>query len=157
MGAQTSSVYVPGSIRTSPKSRRSAETTKTCEMQPVLPFTGKDFSDESMRSAVDFNMSHHMPEWHQEARCKDQPQEMFFGQETDESSSKRHRPSLTMSEAKRAVAVCDRCPVRKQCLEYALVNHEEYGVWGGTTGRDRKRWWAENDREWQRRDDEDLT
>lgn len=110
-----------------------------------------------MQSAVDFSMSHSMPEWHQEARCKEQPQEMFFGVETDETSTKRHRPTLTMSEVKRAVALCDRCPVRKQCLEYALYNHEEYGVWGGTTKRDRERWWRENDAEWARRDSVDLT
>jgi len=97
-------------------------------------------------------MSHHMPEWHQEARCKDLPQDMFFGAEQDESTSKRHRPMLTMSEANKAKAVCDRCPVRKLCLEYALVNHEEYGVWGGSTGRDRMRWWKENDAQWARRD-----
>ena len=160
MGAQTSSVYVPGSIRTSPKSRRSAETTKTCETQPVLPFTGKDFSAESMQSAVDFMMGHDYPTWHSQARCKDQEQDVFFGKEQDETSSKRHRPTLTMSEANRAKAICDRCPVRKQCLEFALINHEEYGVWGGTTGRDRQRWWKDNDAEWAKRDslsEEDLT
>lgn len=159
MAAQTKSVYVPGSIRTTPKSRRSAETTKTCETQPVLPYTGKDFSHESMQSAVEFSMGHDYPSWHNDARCKDQPQETFFGNEQDETTSKRHRPMLTMSEVRKAVAICDRCPVRKMCLEFALVNHEEYGVWGGTTGRDRQRWWKENDAEWARQDtgvEEDL-
>ena len=31
------------------------------------------------------------------------------------------------------------CPVRLQCLEYALKNNELYGVWGGLTGNQRKR------------------
>lgn len=158
MGALTSNVYQPGSMKTTPKSRRSAEQIKTSEMQPVLPFTGKDFSEESMQSAVAFNDSHKMPPWHKDARCSDKPQDMFFGSERDESTSQRHRPALTMSEANRAKAVCDRCPVRKPCLEYALMNHEEYGVWGGTTARDRLRWWKENDAEWARRStDVDLT
>lgn len=37
-----------------------------------------------------------------------------------------------------AMATCSRCPVRQQCLEFALA-HNEPGVWGGTTGRERDR------------------
>jgi WhiB family redox-sensing transcriptional regulator len=29
------------------------------------------------------------------------------------------------------VSVCRQCPVRAECLEYALENNEGYGVWGG--------------------------
>jgi WhiB family redox-sensing transcriptional regulator len=36
-------------------------------------------------------------------------------------------PSLTA----RAKAVCARCRVRAQCLEYALAVPEKSGVWGG--------------------------
>lgn len=30
------------------------------------------------------------------------------------------------------------CPVREQCLAYALDNDEQYGVWGGMSERQRK-------------------
>jgi len=30
------------------------------------------------------------------------------------------------------------CPVREQCLLFALTNNEKYGVWGGTTEITRK-------------------
>lgn len=30
-------------------------------------------------------------------------------------------------------ALCDSCPVRLQCLDYALKSHEPYGMWGGMT------------------------
>lgn len=33
---------------------------------------------------------------------------------------------------------CDPCPVRLQCLGYAL-KHAEYGVWGGLTPTERNR------------------
>ncbi|MGH3099239.1 MAG: WhiB family transcriptional regulator [Streptosporangiales bacterium] len=35
-----------------------------------------------------------------------------------------------------AKAVCARCPVRQQCLDYAL-RHAVSGVWGGTTDAER--------------------
>lgn len=30
------------------------------------------------------------------------------------------------------------CPLRQQCLEFALVNNERFGVWGGTLPEERK-------------------
>ncbi len=36
-----------------------------------------------------------------------------------------------------ALAVCKRCPIRAECLEAALTNGEEYGVWGGTLPEER--------------------
>lgn len=40
---------------------------------------------------------------------------------------------------KAAQAVCDGCPVREECLEYAIVNGEEHGIWGGASEAERKR------------------
>ena len=31
------------------------------------------------------------------------------------------------------------CPVRRLCLSYALFNDEKFGVWGGTSERERRR------------------
>ncbi|MGY1690748.1 WhiB family transcriptional regulator [Geodermatophilus sp. SYSU D00697] len=39
-------------------------------------------------------------------------------------------------EAKR---VCAGCPVRSQCLEFALANDERFGIWGGLSERERRR------------------
>ena len=43
--------------------------------------------------------------------------------------------------AEAAIDMCRKCPVLKQCLEYALRHPEsaEYGVWGGTTATQRRR------------------
>ena len=38
-----------------------------------------------------------------------------------------------------AKAVCAGCPVRAQCLEHALAHDERFGVWGGTSERERRR------------------
>lgn len=37
-----------------------------------------------------------------------------------------------------AKLVCRRCPVREQCLAFALENNEPHGVWGGMTPDQRK-------------------
>jgi len=39
----------------------------------------------------------------------------------------------------RARRVCDDCPVRAECLEYALEYRIEHGVWGGASERERRR------------------
>ena len=57
------------------------------------------------------------------AACVDQPAEIF-------SSSHPSRVAL----AKR---VCSACPIKSECLEWAL-EHPEEGVWGGTTRPERE-------------------
>lgn len=55
--------------------------------------------------------------WMRDAACRGLDPELFFpevGQRTTE-----------------AVEACSRCPVREQCLEYALAHRERAGVWGG--------------------------
>ena len=37
-----------------------------------------------------------------------------------------------------ARAVCQSCPVRAECLAYAMADEDLAGVWGGTTERERK-------------------
>lgn len=52
------------------------------------------------------------------AACADQDTGIFFS-EAD-------------SEIRKALAICSRCPIKKECLEDAITNNE-FGVWGGTT------------------------
>ena len=35
--------------------------------------------------------------------------------------------------------ICADCPVREHCLEHALVNRMDHGVWGGCSERERRR------------------
>lgn len=38
-----------------------------------------------------------------------------------------------------AKAVCATCPVRAECLNYAMANGEKFGIWGGLSERERRR------------------
>ena len=35
--------------------------------------------------------------------------------------------------------ICSDCPVQEPCLEYALTNRIDHGVWGGCSERERRR------------------
>jgi WhiB family redox-sensing transcriptional regulator len=38
-----------------------------------------------------------------------------------------------------AKKICGGCPVRDQCLKWALATDERFGVWGGLSERDRRK------------------
>ncbi len=68
-------------------------------------------------------------EWWHSAACRDEDPELFF-------------PLSDMGpgaqQTARAKAVCARCPVRDECLRYAVENGLDYGVFGGLTERERR-------------------
>lgn len=41
------------------------------------------------------------------------------------------------AQAGPAIAICQLCPVRRACLEFALTTEQGWGVWGGTTPNQR--------------------
>jgi WhiB family redox-sensing transcriptional regulator len=65
------------------------------------------------------------PAWQAQANCMGVDPDLFF---PERGASTR--------EAKE---VCRGCVVREDCLEYALVNAEKFGIWGGLSERERRR------------------
>lgn len=43
------------------------------------------------------------------------------------------------ASTREAKEVCRGCVVRGDCLEFALVNAEKFGIWGGMSERERRR------------------
>ncbi len=50
-----------------------------------------------------------------------------------------------------AKSVCTRCPVRTECLDFAIATRQVHGVWGGTSEDERRRILARIDSESARR------
>jgi WhiB family redox-sensing transcriptional regulator len=64
-------------------------------------------------------------EWMTRGKCKEVAPDIFF-------------PSDGMG-VQVAQRICAECPVAQGCLEYALANHIDHGVWGGCSERERRR------------------
>lgn len=68
-------------------------------------------------------------DWRENAACRDEDPELFFPV-TEMGPGARQ-----VTEAK---SVCARCPVRGDCLDYAVDNALDHGVFGGLTDRERR-------------------
>jgi WhiB family redox-sensing transcriptional regulator len=64
-------------------------------------------------------------QWMQDGHCRYYPPAAFFPNDGVGVVAARE--------------ICNECPVKAQCLEYALVNRIEHGVWGGCSERERRR------------------
>ena len=64
-------------------------------------------------------------EWRDDAACRGADLDLFFPISDDESGP--------------AKAICATCPVRDDCLEWALATRQEDGIFGGMTPSERRR------------------
>jgi WhiB family transcriptional regulator, redox-sensing transcriptional regulator len=67
--------------------------------------------------------------WWELAACQRVNTELFFP--VTESGPAR-------AQVARAKAVCARCLVRENCLDYAMSTHQAHGVWGGLSAHERR-------------------
>ena len=64
-------------------------------------------------------------DWTAQGKCKDMDPAIFFPSD-----------GIGVQVAQR---ICADCPVKVACLEYALADRVDHGVWGGTSERERRR------------------
>src|SRR6266568_4253972 len=67
------------------------------------------------------------PEWMDQATCAGLPSNLF------------HPTAGDNGMAQRAKAICNTCPVRAECLRYAIDEREKHGIWGGKNVAERAR------------------
>ena len=63
--------------------------------------------------------------WMARGNCRDELPSRFFPSD-----------GVGVDHARR---ICATCPVREPCLEYALEQRIDHGVWGGASERERRR------------------
>ncbi len=63
--------------------------------------------------------------WQQQARCREYDPDLFF--------------AVGARAERRAKTICGRCDVREQCLAFAIESKTDFGVWGGLSGKERRR------------------
>ena len=64
-------------------------------------------------------------EWMQHGACVGEDPDLFFPSEG--------------GPATKAKAICAVCPVRVECLTFAVSEPISFGIWGGLTPRERRR------------------
>ena len=70
--------------------------------------------------------------WQKGAACRGSDVNLFFTPSNLESKEERE---LREGQAK---AICAICPVRAQCLRFALETRESHGIWGGLNEIERR-------------------
>jgi WhiB family redox-sensing transcriptional regulator len=64
-------------------------------------------------------------DWMRYGNCNEEPPSTFFPSD-----------GVGVEVARR---ICATCPVQEPCLEYALAERIDHGVWGGASERERRR------------------
>jgi WhiB family redox-sensing transcriptional regulator len=70
-----------------------------------------------------------LPAWWTKAACLDEDPELFFPNGTT---------GAALMQIEQAKAVCRRCPVTDECLQWALETNQDAGVWGGMSEDERR-------------------
>jgi WhiB family redox-sensing transcriptional regulator len=83
--------------------------------------------------SVGVGVNGHEPDW-KYAACRNEIDPDIFYPEYGNAAA-----------AYTAKRVCRNCLLHWQCLDWAVRNREEHGVWGGTSERERRRLWGGKD------------
>lgn len=61
--------------------------------------------------------------------CEAHPS-LFFPEDIPDNEVRRE-------SIRAAKKLCQACPIRAHCLEYAITTNQRYGIWAGTTAAER--------------------
>jgi WhiB family transcriptional regulator, redox-sensing transcriptional regulator len=77
-----------------------------------------DFIDALTAGGLDLS-------WQDFANCKGADPDLFFPERG--------------ASTRQAKSICRECSVRAECLEFAIVSSEKFGIWGGMSERERRK------------------
>jgi WhiB family redox-sensing transcriptional regulator len=78
---------------------------------------------------IDAVADHVDDRWRAQAACRDVDPDLFFPLGST---------GAALAHIAAAKAVCLACPVREDCLEFALATNQDSGIWGGTSEEERR-------------------
>lgn len=81
---------------------------------------------DGIETATEVTITARTESWSERANCRGCDPDLFFPARGD---------NHTLAAAKN---VCASCEVRPECLDYAMVNVERHGVWGGLSEGQRR-------------------
>jgi WhiB family transcriptional regulator, redox-sensing transcriptional regulator len=90
----------------------------------AMPARGRRLAAEGLNA-----MRYAEADWRSRGACLSVDPELFFPL----SSVGPAAGQLTQAKS-----VCTRCPVRAECLDFALATRQVHGVWGGTSEEERR-------------------
>ena len=105
-----------------------AGATRMLEAQFVLSYGGSTMRYQATGVNLLLTLVAGGEQWRSLAACVTAEPEIFF------PVSAAARNPVQIAEAK---AVCDRCLVRGQCLDFAVRTRQMHGIWGGMTEEER--------------------
>lgn len=71
-----------------------------------------------------------LEDWRNDAACRDSSPDLFFPIGTT---------GMASEQIDAAKSICMLCPVKGECLEFALATNQEAGMWGGATEEERRK------------------
>ncbi len=70
--------------------------------------------------------------WKHDALCRGEQRRYFFPPSWSERRDEKER------RERQAKALCQQCPVRSDCLDFAISTNESFGIWGGLNELERR-------------------
>lgn len=77
--------------------------------------------------------------WMLEASCRNMDPDIWFPELPNGHSMDKEAREKYDREVELALAICNGCPVKEDCLEYAYDTKTYDGIFGGTEGKERRK------------------
>jgi WhiB family transcriptional regulator, redox-sensing transcriptional regulator len=68
-------------------------------------------------------------EWRDRALCRNTDPSLFFPVGAT---------GIALVQIEHAKQVCDQCPVKQECLDFAIATNQDSGIWGGLSEEERR-------------------
>ena len=83
----------------------------------------------ALSSSRNLSLAAENDHWRSDSACRDTDPDLFFPVGTT---------GQALVQIERAREVCNQCPVKRDCLEFALETNQDSGIWGGTSEEERR-------------------